>query len=209
MLAQDLLTSPFATLPDLLICHAGERGEHPALVQGDETLSYASLNAQTGRVAACLQAAGVVASGTVAIVSATTIPACVAFLAILRAGYAPVPLPPSSTPVQLATMIADCGASLVFADADSMYQLTGSPATLVPLEHLIGWTEKAPAEPQAVMIRPETRFNIIYSSGTTGQPKGIVHTHAMRWAQITGVVAFGYSGSITMVSTPSIPTPLW
>src|SRR3546814_20926514 len=56
--------------------------------------------------------------------------------------------------------------------------------------------------PEPVAILPEDGFNIIYSSGTTGTPKGIVHSHAMRWQHIQrGVPAYG-PAAVTILSTP-------
>lgn len=200
MTANDLLASPFATLPDLLACYATEQGNRPALVQGDQTLTYAALHEQTARVASAIQAAGLVTGEAVAIVSATTIPACVAFLGILRAGCAPVPLAFSSTPAQLAAMIVDCGAPLVFADAEAGDALAQSDVGVVALDALADWG--VPNDPRPVEIGAKDRFNIIYSSGTTGQPKGIVQTHGMRWAHIKALGTFDFADSVTMVSTP-------
>src|SRR5262249_17386458 len=70
---------------------------------------------------------------------------------------------------------------------------------------LRGWMGGAEsASPKAVIIDPNGIFNIIYSSGTTGEPKGIVHSHQMRWAQLTRAGAVGGHGpaSVTIVSTP-------
>ena len=67
---------------------------------------------------------------------------------------------------------------------------------------LAAWMAPEGARPAPVDIRPEDGFNIIYSSGTTGTPKGIVHSHAMRWQHIQrGVPAYGPQ-AVTILSTP-------
>ena len=61
---------------------------------------------------------------------------------------------------------------------------------------LSGWLAPAGARPSQVAIDPDGIFNIIYSSGTTGEPKGIVHSHRMRWRQIARLSTVGgYSAS--------------
>ena len=57
--------------------------------------------------------------------------------------------------------------------------------------------------PTAVEIAPEMAFNIIYSSGTTGTPKGIVQPHGMRWTHVMRGGRFGYSReTVTLLATP-------
>ena len=57
--------------------------------------------------------------------------------------------------------------------------------------------------PRAVTIDPEAAFNIIYSSGTTGEPKGIVQSHAMRWAYASRAARYGYGAdTVTLLATP-------
>ena len=61
------------------------------------------------------------------------------------------------------------------------------------------------AEPQPVTIEPDWPFNIIYSSGTTGTPKGIVQPHRLRWGHIRRGLSPEYGigpDSVTLLSTP-------
>jgi acyl-coenzyme A synthetase/AMP-(fatty) acid ligase len=54
-----------------------------------------------------------------------------------------------------------------------------------------------------VTVRPEDPFNIIYSSGTTGQPKGIVQPHLVRWMHIRRSPRYHLTGtSVTLIGTP-------
>ena len=68
---------------------------------------------------------------------------------------------------------------------------------------LQAWLAPPDARPQPVSVRPEDPFNIIYSSGTTGVPKGIVQPHGMRWAHVMRARRYGYgAGSVTLLATP-------
>ncbi len=204
-LAIELLASPFGTLPDLIRAHAAEQPAKIAVAEPGRDIDYASFDRTIDSVAAALQRAGVAQRQAVAICAAPSIEYTCAFLGALRAGAVATPLAPSSSGPQLAAMIRDCGASVLFLDADAAATLAGE--TLGVRQVMLDsdeWTAfiADAGSPAPVDIRPEDPFNIIYSSGTTGTPKGIVQSHAMRWAHIAANAAAGFGDAVTMIATP-------
>ena len=210
MTAEELMAEDFGTLSDLVAAHGRDRPGHVALVDGERTIGYGDLNVLVDRIAAGLQREGVGPREAVAICATTSLEYAAVFLGALRAGAAAAPLAPSSSPESLVMMLKDCGSKLFFLDkgvADALTDvardiaarriaLDGSDAGL----SFESWLPEAGAQPQAVSVEPNDPFNIIYSSGTTGAPKGIVQPHAMRWGQVRRGI---YSAdSVTMISTP-------
>jgi long-chain acyl-CoA synthetase len=209
---ETLLALPFATMPDMIRAHAASRPDHAAVIDGERSVTFADLDALVDRAAAALQRDGVKPLDTVAICAPSSIEYVASFIATLRAGAAACPLAPSSTAEQLAMMVKDCGAKLVFVDDDAsaaLESVTEPPAARrIALEggrnlSFAAWLEAEGAQPSPVAIDPEQPFNIIYSSGTTGAPKGIVQPHRMRWGHVRRAETLGYGqDSVTVVSTP-------
>ena len=210
MTSQDLFEQPFATLSDLLRAHAQERPDHLALVDPEGQLTYAELDRALDRVAAALQRDGFRHGDVAAICASASIPYALAFLGALRAGGAAAPLAPSATAASLADMISDSGARIVFLDAAVAEALQPVAARLPPARVALdgsdagqpfeAWLALPGAKPVPVEVGPNDAFNIIYSSGTTGAPKGIVQPHSLRWVQFRRIA---YSGDgVTVVSTP-------
>ena len=208
----ELLASDFATMPDLIRAHATERPGHTAIIDRDRQLTFAEFDRLVDRAAAGMQRDGVSNGGTVAICAPSSIEYVVVYVAALRIGAAACPLAPSSTAEQLAAMADDCGARLLFLDDTASAALdtasTKLSAQRISLEGSANpsfdkWLAPDGTAPTPVVIEPEQPFNIIYSSGTTGTPKGIVQPHRMRWGHIRRAEALGYGpDSVTVVSTP-------
>ncbi len=177
-----------------------------AVIVGDRRLRYGELDAMADRVAAALQRDGARPQQAVAVCAASSLEYIALFLGILRAGLAVAPLAPGSTPAQLVGMVTDAEARLCFVDGDVAQALAGAPLPCPLLRLDDGGFERwlgDAATPAAVAIDAGWPFNIIYSSGTTGTPKGIVQPHAMRWAHIQRAALSGYApDTVTLIATP-------
>jgi acyl-CoA synthetase (AMP-forming)/AMP-acid ligase II len=202
---------PYRTISDLVREHAQTRPTQPALIEGGEVLTYAALDTLMDRIAAALQRDGAVAGDTIAICASASVHYAAVFLGALRAGVAVAPLAPSITPASFATMLADAQARVLFIDASARDAL-GSAPIATPCVSLDGtalgtafeaWLPAEGTRPAPVAVPPEAPFNIIYSSGTTGTPKGIVQSHGMRWSHVARGAAYGYGpDTVTLLGTP-------
>ena len=179
------LSESFGNFSDLIRTHAAQRPEAPALAEGDRRLTYAQLDAAMDRIASGMQHEGISHGDRVALCAGNSLDYALVMLATLRAGGVPALIQPSATEDARAGMIADSGAKRVF-DADTMAS---------PPRHSDRPRERAP--------QPDDAFNIIYSSGTTGAPKGIVQPCSMRWVHMQRGPAYGYDErSVTVIATP-------
>ncbi|WP_337661311.1 class I adenylate-forming enzyme family protein [Erythrobacter sp. Alg231-14] len=188
------LAQPFGSYPSILRDWAAFQPDAVALIDDDGQLTWAELVDQVERLAARMIETGLKRGQSVAILGTSSIPYALVFLAAMRAGGVAAPLTTSASPEQLAGMAADSGAIHLFIDARKSAELDFdfmADLIRVPLESIGTWMAPSGSHAPDFDPQPSDPFNIIYSSGTTGIPKGIVHSHQMRWRQF-GATALSY-----------------
>ncbi len=205
--------SGFQRIADVIRAHARRDASHAALIDGEgaatRRLSYGALDADMDRVARALQAAGLVEGDCIAICSRSSIEYATVFLGAVRAGVVVAPLAPGSTTQSLQRMLADCEARLLFIEEETAALFGDTTLARIALdgsaagEPLAQWLDRSPGPVAPVEVLPGSPFNVIYSSGTTGEPKGIVQSHAMRWVHVQRGLTHGYgTDAVTVLSTP-------
>jgi acyl-CoA synthetase (AMP-forming)/AMP-acid ligase II len=207
----ELLEQDFVDLGRLIHAHALERPHAPAIHDAGSTVDYATLSDLVRRVAASFRRDGALPGSSVAMCAGNSANYIAALLGAISANIVVCPLSPSLTSAQLTRMLEDCEAQYLFLDGSAAVTFADALPRLglryVDLGDGSGtgfsaWLAKTP-ERNEIPILPDDPFNIIYSSGTTGAPKGIVQSHLMRWRQIRMLRAYQFdSSAVTLLSTP-------
>ncbi|MFI0367326.1 long-chain fatty acid--CoA ligase [Actinomadura sp. 1N219] len=176
---------PTVNIADLLSRTAAQHGPRTAVELGDASLTYAELDALAGRTAALLAARGVRHGDRVAVMLPNLMEFPVLYYGALRAGAIVVPMNPLLRAREVAHYLRDSGAVVIFAHESTVAEVeaaareAGGGAAVVPVaagsltELLAGHAEPA----ATVAAASDDTAVILYTSGTTGLPKGAELTH--------------------------------
>ena len=161
---------------------AAEQPRSIAVVEGDIRLNYSELYVQAGSIAAMLVAGGTVAGDRVAVMLANGVDAVRAVLAILRLGAVLVAVSTRSRTAELDYICSDCAPSAIIYGPEFAEIVTAIPCAPAAL-----YDVSAPAWQTAIVrgdlplsydsVDEQALFAILYTSGTTGKPKGAMLTH--------------------------------
>lgn len=195
-------------------------GPAPYLIFADETISYAAHFDWVARAARRLQDDyGIRAGDRVAIVSANQAEWVILFWASIAIGALPVGLNAWWVRTELDYALALVEPSVVFADTRRLERLDGwDGAPVVGIDDVRQWREDPACELPVLPIDEDAPATILFSSGTTGRPKGIVATHRNILGLVgiqlfQGARAFGMEQALGVAGEPGGPglvtTPLF
>lgn len=164
------------------------RDAHPAVLTDQEHLSFADLDARISRAAGWLAREGLRPGDVVALQMPRSVDFLVLHLAALGTGIVTLPLNTGYTARELEFYLADSKARLAIVLPDQVDALEPGPARILPADDALT-RALAAAEPAVLPehLPPETVAVLLYTSGTTGRPKGAVLRHGNIAATVEGL----------------------
>ncbi|HEY0191961.1 MAG TPA: AMP-binding protein [Kofleriaceae bacterium] len=196
---------------DLLEGNLAERRDHPYLITASHTVSYGVVVERARAFGAGLLARGLAPGDRVLICTKDCIEFVCSFWGAMRAGLVAVPISPALLPAELRVVVDDSRARAIVFDPGSerivaaakLDELLCIATEATAIAGAVPWPDVA-GVPGEIATRASDVAFWLYTSGTTGTPKGVMHTHgnlgASRDGQARQVLAMGPGDVILSVS---------
>lgn len=193
------------TLSEALFRNARRAPAREALISGHDRYRYAELDAQVNRAAQVLKESGLVKRDRLALMSTNTVGFVVTFYAAMRLGLIVVPVNPRMAAPEVTYLLDDSGAcAFVFAPelvevAEPARLAAAAPPNLFlatePIhghDDLASRCARASSADPGVVVSEQDDAEILYTSGTTGRPKGVLlDQHRLVWDGVNINMAVG------------------
>ncbi len=212
---ENAFQNPQPLMPDIWAMHGRWRGDQIAVEAEDGALTWGELTRRMRQLGHGLAGLGLKPGDRVGLLMANGCAYVEALTGVMAAGLCAVPLNPGVSDAALSAMLADAEVSAVIVTPEHADRLTPPPSVREGALLCAGgksegawrsyesWRDAASDAPRDLTISPDELCNIIYSSGTTGLPKGIVHTQGQRmtWTRDVALILRYFGGCRTLIIT--------
>jgi amino acid adenylation domain-containing protein len=175
--ATSLALPPRPFVHELVAAQAERTPDATAVEFDGDRLTYRELDRRSNQVAAHLACSGVAPGVLVGVCVERSLAMVVALLGVLKSGGAYVPLDPSFPRDRLAFMLADSRAPVLVTQARLRDALPPTTARIVDLDADRPAIDREAGDPIDPAVQPDDLAYVLYTSGSTGQPKGVTITH--------------------------------